>query len=94
LAVSVGQCERRNVKLWKISQDVNDNYDTYDSAVVAAESEDEAKHMHPSTATDGGSGVPDATWGWAPPDAVTVEYIGEAKDGTQKGVICASFNAG
>ena len=82
------------MKLWKISQCVNDDYDTFDSAVVAAETEDEAKHMHPSAKTDGGSGVPDATWGWAPPDRRTVEYIGEAKAGTQKDVVCASFNAG
>ena len=76
------------MKLWKISQDQNDDYDTYDSAVVAADSADAAAHIHPSGETDG-------TWGWVPPEGVTVEYIGEAKDGTRQGVvICASFNAG
>lgn len=82
------------MKLWKISQTKNKKYDTFDSAVVAAETKAEAKHMHPRTEADGGLDVPDPTWGWAPPYAIAVEYIGEAKDGTQKGVICASFNAG
>jgi len=33
--------------LWKISQSVNDGYDTYDSAVVVAECEEEARMIHP-----------------------------------------------
>lgn len=36
------------MKLWVISQTANDGYDTYDSAVVAAETEDEAKLIHPN----------------------------------------------
>ena len=35
------------MKLWHISQSTNDDYDTFDSAVVAAETQAEAKHMHP-----------------------------------------------
>jgi hypothetical protein len=35
------------MKLYKISQEENRDYDTYDSAVVIAESEDEARFMHP-----------------------------------------------
>jgi len=31
------------MKLWIISQSVNRGYDTYDSAVVAAETEEEAR---------------------------------------------------
>ena len=81
------------MKLFKISQDENNNYDTYDSAVVAAENEDIAKAMSPY---DGGPIDSEAKYpSWCrSPDFVTVEYLGEAKDGTQKGVICASFNAG
>jgi hypothetical protein len=82
------------MKLWLISQAVNEGYDTYDSAVVAAETEADARQIHPSLSLDDGSGVPSPTWGWAPPDAVEAKYLGEAKDGTPKGVICASFNAG
>ena len=36
------------MKLWLISQDVNNNYDTYDSAVVAAETEEEARVTFPN----------------------------------------------
>jgi hypothetical protein len=36
------------MKLFVISQDINTDYDTYDSAVVAAESEDDARTINPS----------------------------------------------
>ena len=35
------------LKLYRISQAVNTEYDTYDSAVVVAESEDAAMEIHP-----------------------------------------------
>ena len=79
------------MRLWKISQDKNNNYETYDSAVVAAETEAEAKLMNPSNGEDI-KPEPYSSWVGDPAD-VQCEYIGEAKDGTQKGVICASFNA-
>ena len=34
------------LKLYRISQTVNTGYDTYDSAVVVAESEDAAREIH------------------------------------------------
>jgi hypothetical protein len=34
--------------IYLISQDVNNDYDTYDSAVVIAKNEEEAKKIHPS----------------------------------------------
>ena len=37
------------MKLFLISQDKNEGYDTYDSAVVVAESEKEAREVHPSS---------------------------------------------
>ena len=82
------------MKLWLISQDTNNDYDTYDSAVVAAETEAEAKMMHPSEGEDIGPEQSFAYTWVSYPAEVRCEYIGEAKDGTQKGVICASFNAG
>jgi hypothetical protein len=94
------------MKLWLISQDENDDYDTYDSAVVAAETESEARSIHPGDnqlSLKNGKWVgtrPDGTeyesysGTWSRTDAVKVEYIGEAKEGTEKGIICASFNAG
>lgn len=89
------------MKLYKISQTARVDYDTFDSAVVAAESEEEARNTHPETIWE----IPDLKsedidWGykygtWAPsPDDVKVEYLGEAKEGTKSGVIVASFNAG
>lgn len=75
------------MKLWKISQDENDGYDTFDSAVVAAETESDARDTLPADWARPGDS-------WAKPEGVKVEYLGEAKDGTAAGVICASFNAG
>lgn len=37
------------MRIFKISQDVNNDYDTYDSAVVVAENGEEAKRIHPSS---------------------------------------------
>ena len=70
-------------KLYKIWQEVNDDYDTYDSAVVCAESEEEARN------TDLGT-----KYSWASPEYVKVEEIGIAKDDVKKGIIVASYNAG
>lgn len=73
------------MKLFRISQDVNDEYDTYDSAIVAAQTKKEAQH------TPIGH---DNSYEWASPADVNVEYLGMAKRGTKKGVILTSFNAG
>ena len=78
------------MKLYLLSQEENNDWDTYDSFVVACEDIETARHTLPST---------QLTWGqeyssWCKtPDAVTVKYLGEAADGIQ-GIICASFNAG
>lgn len=80
------------MKLWLLTQDVNNDYDTYDSCVVAAETEDDARFIHPSKTDWNGK---DERWSsWCPADCVKVELIGEAKAGTERGVILASFNAG
>ena len=107
------------MKLYLISQDVNDGYDTYDSAVVAAESEEDARSIHPSpfvvfsqdgkwygryadnscTRAQGKANEPYETenyYGkWVKADQthlVEVEYLGETN--RDRGVVCASFNAG
>lgn len=85
------------MKLWHISQQKNNDYDTYSDAVVAADTESEAAMIHPGG--DGNielfpeEGFEDRAWTNDVYD-VSVEYIGEAKIGTKKGVICASFHAG
>jgi hypothetical protein len=81
------------MKLWLISKDKNNGYDTYDSAVVAAETKAEAKLMNPSNGKNIDIKKPSPVWVGDPAD-VRCEYIGRSKKGTQKGVICASFNAG
>lgn len=36
------------MKIFKLSQTLNNDYDTYDSCIVCAENEDEARKIHPS----------------------------------------------
>lgn len=79
------------MKLYLISQTENSGYDTYDSAVVAAVDEDAARSTLPSEYEKWNDVM--SAWCKSPSD-VTVEYIGEAKEETKAGVVCASFNAG
>jgi hypothetical protein len=79
------------MKLWKISQDVNNGYDTYDSAIVAAISRQKARLIHPA----GYETWPPSAGTWVvDPAQVKVEYVGVAARGTKPGVVIASFNAG
>lgn len=101
--------QKTALHLYLLTQDENIDYDTYDSCVVCAESEDEAKHIHPDEKCyvwDGKSGG----WAWRNPidpdaecrvtdwatrlESIRCELIGTAADGIEKGVLCASFNAG
>lgn len=84
------------MNLYLISQTSNNDYDTYDSAVVCAESEDAARTMHPSgddSAWERHRGVSWATWCQDPKD-VSVRRIGRPAAGVKRGVVLASFNAG
>lgn len=85
------------MKLYFISQSDNNGYDTYDSAVVAAESEMKAAKIHPGSDKEYFNAHSD--WGiyggWANSyKSVDVVYIGEAAPNMESGVILASFNAG
>ncbi len=83
-------------KLYLIWQNEVIGYDTYDSAVVCAASEKEAKKVHPSIHEQ------DRWWengrsmdNWAPfLEHINVVYLGEANEKVDFGVVCASFNAG
>jgi len=76
-------------KLYLISQDENNGYDTYDSMIVCAKSEKEAKMIKPDC---GPNGCPDSTW--CEPKFVKVLEIGIANNAIDIGeIICASFNA-
>lgn len=82
-----------NMKLYLLSQSENADYDTYDSVVVAAENEEKARLIRPDNAE--WDNLESRDDGWATKiENVEVEYLGEAKEGTEEGVIIASFNAG
>ena len=78
------------MKLFLITQSVNDNYDTYDSMVVVAEDMDDAKNFtgekHHSSRMYSS---------WADFKDLQGEEIGIADPKYKKmEIICASFNAG
>ena len=96
------------MNLYLISQSINTGYDTYDSAVVAAESEHDAIRIHPSAEfhefdengilyfkyVDGSRSQEEENRSWTGIENVSAKLIGTATDGIERGVICASFNAG
>jgi len=77
------------MKIYKITQNVNNGYDTYDSFVVYAENQKKAKLVHKLDDTDDNYG----SWVKNVAD-IEVEYLGEAKEGAKEGEILSSFNAG
>jgi hypothetical protein len=81
--------------LWLISQDQNTGYDTYDSAVVCAETEEDAKRIHPDGRVNDKPERKDFS-DWAPPEKVRAAILASSPAyGVEAGaVICASFNAG
>ena len=80
--------EGEKMKLYLISQNENDDYDTYDSAVVVAYNVADARRIHPSGEENRTSED------WTSFENVHVEYLGEAVPELERGVVCASFNAG
>lgn len=82
------------MNLYLIKRTDKINRDEYDSAVVAAETEEQARKIHPKKNYDPNI---EGEWyknQWVDEDSVVVELIGMAKPYTKPGVICASFNAG
>ncbi len=85
--------------LYLISQDENNKYDTFDSAVVAAPNEATARNVDPehSWSTDNPVFMDwskhQGTW-CSRPELVTVKPIGIAADPDFVGCLCGSFNAG
>ncbi len=82
------------MKLFKISQTVNQEYDSFDSAVVIARDEDDARTIHPSTLENPVLEKDDMWRSWCGIGEVRVEYLGEAKPGSERSIVCASFHAG
>jgi len=79
------------MNLYFISQVKNDNWDTYDSAVVCAETEERARLTHPSRG-DLDEDPRDYS-DWAAAEYIKVELIGTSNI-DRACVVCASFNAG
>lgn len=92
------------MKLYIISQKEARGYDTFSSAIVCAESPEQAKTIHPRGDIYNDDMYlydKDNRWlryssrEWASkPDNVGVEYIGEATDTVKFGIVLASFHAG
>jgi len=96
------------MNIYKISQEPKCEYGVYDSAIIAAESEEDARLIHPNEdayiknedwymTTHAGIELKYTFGTWvAFKDIylIKVELIGKAKEGTKRGVILASFNAG
>ncbi len=88
------------MNLYLISQDQRNDYrsyEMYDSAVVAAPNPEAAGQIHPETFDS--DDPSEYCWehyrkSWCDtPDMVTVKLLGTALEGTEAGVVCASFNA-
>lgn len=73
------------LNLYLISQDVNNGYDTYDKAVVAAPDEEAARNIHPGWEDMAEAGREFSTWCSA--EQVKVELIGESTEDATQGVI-------
>lgn len=79
------------MNLYLISQNVNNDYATYDSAVVCAGSVGEARTMHPDGA-DSWDGKEQEFDDWCVAEDVKVVKIGTAAAGIRWGVLVASYN--
>ena len=91
------------MNLYLLTQSENTGYDTYDSAVVSAVSEEDAREVDPSSLYVWHDG-PEAGWyfqysdgrerlesdgryDWGLPGNVTAKLIGTAADGTEAGEV-------
>ena len=95
------------MNIYKLSQTINDDYNTYDSCIVIAENEEEAIKIHPNGRQNWDArgrklensysvyenfNIDD----WVEIEDIKVELIGIADESldTDIEVVCASFNAG
>lgn len=91
------------MNIYKMSQRIITNYCYYESIVVAAESEAEARNIHPDENVthnrDGNWFCNDEIYNddeWVPAtrtDEINVEHIGIALPGIKKGILNVSFSA-
>jgi len=83
------------MNLYLLWQDVNNDYDTYDSCIVCAENIDEAIKIHPAN-NPGEDEIKcnERIEEWATSENIFCELIGKAESNVPKGLVLASFNAG
>ena len=97
------------MNLYLLTQTVNRGYDTFDSCVVCAPNEDQAKTIHPygdRHYVEGAGWVrsdfPEFTSAmnrvrdtvWATPENITATLLGTADPSVKVGVVLASFRNG
>ena len=83
------------MNIYLLEQKENDDYDTYDSCVVLAETEDEARMLHPDKSIYHTKPWEGTAFTWASkPEYVKVTLIGVASIERDDPFICKSFNAG
>lgn len=81
------------LKLFRLSQSENINYDTYDSCIVCAENEEGAKSIDPNGGEFKEPKIGKGDWALTK-EGIKCEEIGIANENQERGVILASFNAG
>lgn len=88
------------MNLYLLSQTINKGHDTFDSCIVCAETEQEAKTFHPDTnctysPIDGKfpGEIKYSTWVIDTND-IQIQKIGAAIEGRKKGIVLASFKSG
>lgn len=81
--------------IWLLTQKEVKWYDTYDSCVVGADTEEDARMITPDGLPFKGNSIigPHSKWARTP-EKVNVEKIGVGKPALRGEVICSSFNAG
>ena len=98
------------MNIYLVSQSISNGYDTYDSMVVAAESEEDARTIHPSDFVTHVSGdkwmgtyyhsgeeyaIGRDEWPeYSQREEFDVSLIGAADIDVERGPICTSYNAG
>lgn len=79
------------MNIYRVTQDDNIGYDTYDSFICYAGYEEEAANMLPSEHEEWGRDY--SAW-CSHPSKATVEFIGSNDEIKEPSIILASFNAG
>lgn len=82
------------MKIYLLSQDDNNDYDTYDSIIVCAENEQDARTIAPNGEVFiEKEGVGYTSWA-RKAENIKCEEIGTANENQKRGVVLSSFNAG